>query len=416
VNRTRWSAWCLFVASGCVTDVEGVHESALGEKREAIIYGEDDRKDVFEHPDVMWRDRVNNSVVALIPPRLLQRPTNGLVTITADTLKGAYGLCDGERFAEQPAGADCSATLIDEDLVLTAGHCFEDGQRCDVYAYAFDYFYREEGKLETMTAADVYGCRDILVRRVSARSSVSQIDYAIVQLDRPALAPRKPATLSKGVLTRGEPVVALGFTSGVPAKIDTGAEIIDPRSGSLDYFKLNSDTFAGSSGSGLFDTKGELVGVLVRGGEDYVDDLERGCKVATRVATGEDGSPWEQGTYAQQAIDALCESGWPSQVLCGIAPRCGDGFCTMDEVAGSCPTDCIASCDDPPCSKTQLPELVVGEPAAPYVDAGIADGGETLPSDKAKGCSATQRPAQPGSLWLALPLAALLCGRRHRRR
>lgn len=412
MNRIRWSAWCLLFASACAADDERVEQSEVTGKSAAIIYGEDDRKDVYEHPDPMWRERVSTSVVALIPPRLLQRPTSGFVNVTADTLKGAYGLCDGEAFNDQPAGADCSATLIDDDLVLTAGHCFEEEQRCDVYSYVFDYYYRAAGKLETITSADVYGCRDILVRRVSARSSVNQIDYAIVQLDRPALAPRLPVNISKGVLTRGEPVVALGFTSGVPAKIDTGAEVIDPRSGSLDFFKLNSDTFAGSSGSGLFDSKGELVGVLVRGGEDYVDDAARGCKVATRIAADKDGTPWEQGTYAQQAIDALCESGWPSERLCGVAPECGDGFCTTDEVAGTCPTDCIASCDEPPCTKTQLPELIAGDPAPAYVDAGLGDAG-TLPSGQQKGCAAGRgRPT--AALWFALPLLVLASRRRRR--
>ena len=41
-------------------------------------------------------------------------------------------------------------------------------------------------------------------------------------------------------LKKTDPIFVLGFPSGVPAKIDDGAQVIEPRSATLDYFKLNS--------------------------------------------------------------------------------------------------------------------------------------------------------------------------------
>lgn len=379
----------LSLSSACASEGDGVNEgeAQLGTTRAAIVYGEDDRLDVYAHPDALWRERVKASSVALIQPRFLQRPPSGRVGVSTETLGERYGLCPNERFAQQPASADCSGVLIDRDLVLTAGHCFEDDQTCDTYAYVFDYFYTAEGELEPMSAADVYGCRDFVARRVSPKNAGKQIDFAIVQLDRPALAPREPAPVSAKTLKNADLVVTLGYTSGLPAKIDTGAQVIDARADAMDYFKLNSDTFAGSSGSGLFDEQGGLVGVLVRGGEDYVMS-DQGCNIAKRIEDGVDGSPWEQATYAVSAIDALCASGWPSETLCGVKPSCGDGFCTMNEVGGSCIEDCAsATCARPPCAKGGQPLLVAGSPADDDTDELYEDGGVEPKERKPEGCS-----------------------------
>ncbi len=410
MNRTGIWICALGLVAGCRGEsARESPRSELGEKEQPIVYGDDDRVDVYEYDGASVRERVKASTVALIEPRYLQRPASGRVTVSADALGSAYQLCDGERFVEQPAGADCSATLIDDDLVLTAGHCFDDNDTCDMYAYVFDYFYNAKGELETLTAADVFGCRDFVVRQVSPTRDEKQFDYAIVQLDRPALAPRMPATVSMRTMRMGEPMLVLGFTSGLPAKIDDGAHIIDPRAGVLDYFKLDTDTFAGSSGSGIYDLRGELVGVLVRGGDDYEKAEGRECNVAIQVS-GSMGAPWEQATYVKRAIDAMCRGSWPSKRLCDIEPSCGDDFCTMDEVSGSCALDCaVATCAHPPCAKSFQPNLVPGDPVSDP-DGGLAFG---VPQ-QTKGCSVAhaERETSGKSRGISLLLLALTWKRR----
>ncbi len=421
MNRFIYASICagLSLASACLGEPDLAasseqSEAELGKRSDAIIYGDDDRLDVYEHPEAVWRERVRASSVALIQPRFLQRPPSGRVSVSTETLGERYNLCPDERFATQPASADCSAILIDRDLVLTAGHCFEEQQGCETYAYVFDYFYAAEGQLESMSAADVYGCRDFVVRRVSPKNAGKQIDFAIVQLDRPALAPREPVTISPRALKNGDAVITLGYTSGVPAKIDTGSFVIDARSASMDYFKLNSDTFAGSSGSGLFDPQGGLVGVLVRGGEDYITS-DAGCNVAKRIAADKDGSPWEQATYATSAIEALCDSGWPSDALCGVEPECGDGFCTIDEVGGMCPSDCAAAtCARPPCSKGEQPLLVAGTAEDDAMDDLDSDGGLAPKAVKSDGCSVGLAGKDSFAAWPALVLCAGLVQLRRR--
>jgi hypothetical protein len=399
---------------GCASAPE---DDAVGQTRAAIVYGNDDRLEVYEHPDSALRERVRESVVALIAPRLLHRPPSGAISVATRTLEETYFLCAGERFGDQPAAADCSGTLIDDDLVLTAGHCFEDDDDCASFAYVFDYFYRAEGELEPLSSNDVYACRDIVVRQVSAGSAAQQIDFAIVQLDRPVGAPRVPVRIRQSIAELGEPVSALGFTSGVPAKIDTGGKVIDTRTATGDYFLLDSDTFSGSSGSGLFDRDGALLGLLVRGGEDYFEDLDRGCFVTRTVPAGADGTPWEQATYAHRALQALCDKRWPSPALCGIEPACGDGFCTLNEVSGSCPEDCgMGSCANPPCAKSNdLPLEDMNDDLAPETDAGSSNDGEPKQASSG-GCSARMESrhadAWTSAWWLALALFGLRKPRR----
>jgi len=81
----------------------------------------------------------------------------------------------------------------------------------------------------------------------------------------------------------------------------------------LDWFVANTDTFVGNSGSGVFDanTK-ELVGILVRGAQDYVAD---GSCNRVNVCPN-DGCRGEDVIYAYRAIDDMC--GETSSPLCSV--------------------------------------------------------------------------------------------------
>jgi hypothetical protein len=317
---------------------------------EPVVYGGDDRREVYEHPDAALRARARDSIVALIPAHALDTSDPSDVQPLSSPLAETQQLCAGQRFADQPTAAICSGTLIDEDLVLTAGHCIADQGACEGLRFVFDYLYEGPGALASIARSDVYGCRRLVARALDGGSR----DYAIVQLDRPPTADgRAPVA----VRTAGAPVSAgaglaiLGFGSGIPAKIDSGGRVIDPRARTLDYFTATTDSFGGNSGSGVFDLgSGELVGALVRGDQDYVD--AGGCFVVNvRPDSGESGG--ESVAYVRHALDALCAT-WPSARLCGGASSCGDGFCASGETSASCPDDCgAASCGDGVCDLSE---------------------------------------------------------------
>ena len=339
--------------SACAAD-DDASDAPLRESTQAIIYGNDDRVEVYQHPDPIFRGLAQSSVVALIPRTRFAHSKSGDFAIFTQSLSDAFNVCTSERFADEPTAADCTGVLIDDDLVLTAAHCFPTDDACGRYAFMFDYFFRATDELEPMGWADIYGCRRVVARTLSTRGAVPRLDYAVIQLDR-APAGRIPVVTRTSALAPAEPVAVIGCTSGLPLKIDTGGQVLDPRDPTDDYFLVNSDTFQGSSGSGVFDGQGQLLGVLVRGGDDYKDSSDGGCKVASVVDNLEqdggtvakvesDGgmliSDGEEATYVGRAIEGVCATGWPSPRLCGTAARCGDGFCSESETRTDCPQDC----------------------------------------------------------------------------
>lgn len=334
----RFLPWCGLFLFACVAD--------WPPRVEPVVYGEDDRRDVYEHPDASLRTLARTSIVALIPAHALDDSDPANVRPLAAPLAETQRLCPGQRFAEQPTAAFCSGTLIDDDLVLTAGHCLEDEAACQSTRFVFDYFYEGPGTLATIGREDVYGCRRLVVRALDEGS----VDYAVVQLDRPATAEGRsvaPVRLEDGPVVAGSSLAILGFGSGLPLKIDTGGRVIDPRARTLDFFVATTDSFGGNSGSGVFDLEsGALVGALVRGDEDYVE--ASGCFVVNVLPeSGEAGG--EHVAYVRRALDALCAS-WPSARLCGASPTCGDGLCSGTETHENCPDDCAApSCGDGVC-------------------------------------------------------------------
>ena len=54
-------------------------------------------------------------------------------------------LCADEAYALQPIIGRCSGTLIGEDLVLTAGHCFDEDDDAETSVFVFNWRYEAPG-------------------------------------------------------------------------------------------------------------------------------------------------------------------------------------------------------------------------------------------------------------------------------
>jgi V8-like Glu-specific endopeptidase len=420
-----------------------VAATVVGQTRtleQPVIYGEDDRFDVVAHPNADLRTIAAGSVGALIAKSSVTVNGNS-VSFSANTLGASQQLCADERYVSQPAASFCSGTLIAPNLFLTAGHCVQpEPGACSGLFVVMNYQATAEGSasLVPITREDLFSCRRVVAHELNDSGNTS-LDYAIIELDRVATPRFTPAVVraDAGAVPNGTPLALMGSPSGIPTKIDAGGRVIDARTSTTDYFVGTTDSFAGNSGSGVWDVDSlDLIGILVSGETDYTDDGS--CNRVNYCAEGE--CRGENITYAFRAVAELCQS-VADPTLCGSAGQCGDGFCSSDESASSCASDCAVACGDGICALSEWDscpgdcEIIV--PAEWTCDAGWygsfdgcdCDCGVTDPdcsidptcvtggdfSDLL--CSATSEPAPasqiPGSALLALlaVLAIPLLGR-----
>lgn len=260
--------------------------SAFSNITPKVVYGEDNRVDVFETTNQNYK-RLALSTAAMIPSGSIVYDGQK-VTISSGTLSGD-GICADEKFSTQPTAAMCSGFLVGKDLLVTAGHCITSDADCNSNSWVFDYAMTDAKTApSSLPASSVYKCSKIISRTLD-RST--QNDYALIKLDR-AVTDRSPLTYrTTGKIAKNSEIVVIGHPSGLPTKISDGAFVREISN--KYFFQANLDTFGGNSGSAVFDAKtGMIEGILVRGERDYEYDSSASCyrpkKCAMDECRGED--------------------------------------------------------------------------------------------------------------------------------
>jgi V8-like Glu-specific endopeptidase len=246
---------------------------------EKVIYGVDDRVDVFEATNQKHVE-LSKSTAAMIPSYKIKSHNSYESLLSGNSLEEG-GKCASEKFAEQPTVANCSGFLVAKNKIVTAGHCITSEADCKSNSWVFDYkvSYSSQGEV-IVDNSKVYKCKSIISRSLDGST---QNDYALIELEE-SVEDRKPLKFrTTGKAKVGDSLVVIGHPTGLPTKIAAGAEI---RTIGDVFFTANLDTYGGNSGSAVFNaTTGVVEGILVRGDTDYVWSSSQGCQVSNVISS-----------------------------------------------------------------------------------------------------------------------------------
>ncbi len=267
---------------------------AIAKIQNKVVYGDDNRQEFFQVRRSDLRE-VADSTAAVVRSSSLTPKSDGTTDIRSETFQKMAGLCSTERFASQPSGAFCSAFLVGDDMIATAGHCI-DIARCPQSSFVFAYRMSQTGEApNSVSSSEIYHCQAVL-----EREQTGEQDYALVKLDRPVRGHRI-LTLAKDPVAVGDTVVTIGHPSGIPTKITDNGVV---RSTKPEFFTANLDTYGGNSGSAVLDQNTlQVVGILVRGESDFVYDRINKCSVTNRCP--DDGCRGEDVTNISYISEAL---------------------------------------------------------------------------------------------------------------
>jgi V8-like Glu-specific endopeptidase len=257
-----------------------------------LIYGRDDRYEVSDYNDNEFIEKAR-SVALRVPNRRLSLDSNDsqIVRFNTKTLGNLMPkLCSSEKYLDQYSLGDCSAFLVSENKLVTAGHCMMTQSDCKNFQWVFDF---EKGAT-FLNRNNIYACKKIITQKyIYSNAEVS--DYAVIELDRNVFDRSPLERRTSGIVHRGTPLLAIGHPLGVPKKIVDGGKVMSMndierehpiRSFFLktNYFTTNLDVYAGNSGSPVFNRRtGKVEGILIQGANDFETDYENKCQTSNKL-------------------------------------------------------------------------------------------------------------------------------------
>lgn len=148
----------------------------------------------------------------------------------------------------------CTGTLISENLFLTAAHCIDSTSLND---FAVFNYQKVRGSTDLQSQDHVK-----IVEIVE--QALGGLDFAILKLEGTPGATYGYTRISATEVELGHLLTIIQHPSGTPKKVDVGT-----RKGTrgVEYMTYGDlDTEPGSSGSGVLDNVGQVVGVHTNGG------------------------------------------------------------------------------------------------------------------------------------------------------
>ena len=243
----------------------------------ADIFGRDDRIDVLSSSS---KSELGRAVAVGVINSLWTDLGNGNSELYADPI--SEYMCKDERFVNQASVSyACTGFLVGPDLLVTAGHCGTNTGEvrnssegyCEAYTWMFDY--RADSDVNRIPNNDIYKCSEIIYA-VQQEIDGNMQDFSLIRLDR-KVEGRTPLKLAQQEAKLNERITMLGHPMGLPLKYTYSARVFRGVEGRS--FLTNLDAFGGNSGSPVFNTKNEVVGVLIAGNPSVATyrDPKAGC-------------------------------------------------------------------------------------------------------------------------------------------
>ena len=233
------------------------------------IYQDDDRHEINETESDVYRS-ISQTVVCMVDTALLNRFDDSTFILRSNQSLADRidGICENERFVDQPVVGVCSGFAVSDSVILTAAHCLEP-EEFQKYVFIFDLTFDKvlpEGII--LPDSLVYFPDNLIYHPKRDRKSH---DYAKLLVSKtipnhriPLFAP--PETR----IRKDDSVYCIGHPLGLTMKVIDNA-IVQCRLPSKN-FKVTLDTYRGSSGSPVFHkSTNQLVGMLRDGQKDFTD-------------------------------------------------------------------------------------------------------------------------------------------------
>ena len=158
----------------------------------------------------------------------------------------------------------CTVTLISPDTVITAGHCMQNPiEDSESSSIIFDYKTQCNGLWPNNYSPRVHKVKEVIAQRFA---DGTPNDYCLIKL-KTAVVGITPTPMRLDLPAQGEQVFGIHHPNGAVKKLSIphpGFATVTASSAAAIVVDL--DVSGGSSGSGLFDTAGRIVGVLSNGG------------------------------------------------------------------------------------------------------------------------------------------------------
>lgn len=150
----------------------------------------------------------------------------------------------------------CTGTMISEDLFLTASHCVESGTPTSNFL-SFN-FEKAKGSQKLLQQ------EHFKVLEVVEEGDSSKTDYAILRIDGKPGAKFGYTPVDVNPVEDDELLTIIQHPSGLPKQVEVGHKGKTNSGVYMGYGDI--DTEPGSSGSGVINSKGSVIGVHTNGG------------------------------------------------------------------------------------------------------------------------------------------------------